>query len=64
MKRLILFLSLAFLLTLPSFSQYAAVRIWIQSARRSATVYKGFKIPQSTLTVTQKRLPNLSKRPS
>ncbi|MEL7064722.1 MAG: hypothetical protein AAFP00_13370, partial [Bacteroidota bacterium] len=61
MKRLILFLSLAFLLTLPSFSQYAAVRIWIQSASRSAmrstTVYKGFKIPQSTLTVTEKRLP-------
>ncbi|MEO0585275.1 MAG: hypothetical protein AAF135_23880, partial [Bacteroidota bacterium] len=61
---LILFLSLTFLLALPSFSQYAAVRIWIQSARRSATVYKGFKIPQSTLTVTQKRLPNLRKRPS
>ncbi|MEL6624662.1 MAG: hypothetical protein AAFO96_07530 [Bacteroidota bacterium] len=68
MKRLILFLSLAFLLTLPSFSQYAAVRIWIQSASRSAmrstTVYKGFKIPQSTLTVTEKRLPSLNKRPT
>ncbi|MEL6134001.1 MAG: hypothetical protein AAFR59_11620 [Bacteroidota bacterium] len=62
MRRNILFFVLSLFLISPAFSQYAALRFLIQPAKRSYTVIKGFKIPQSTLSITHKRLPSINKQ--